>query len=262
MSSKYQGAPLADGPQIFLPPEQVLKAETTPEQLDAQNIVGFRNSDTRARPFKLLRSQILKQCEDQGIKLIGVTSAAPNVGKTFVASNLAAALSRIADIDVYLLDMDLHRPAIATRFGMTEGAGIHDYLTGAESDMRSVARRINDERLVVVPGFRRDVATGELLTSARADDMFASLRALPANSIVLIDMPPIFADDDAVIIGQRIDGFVLVIEDGRTTRKQVRETVRLLAPTPLLGSVLNRFQNQFFTDEYGYGFSYGYGGYY
>ena len=46
------------------------------------------------------------------------------------------------------------------------------------------------------------------------------------------------------------------------TRKQVRETVRLLAPTPLIGSVLNRFQNQFFTDEYGYGFSYGYGGYY
>jgi protein-tyrosine kinase len=262
MSIENMDSSVADGPQIFASPENSSAIEVTPEQLDAQNIVGFRNSDTRARPFKLLRSQILKMCEDDNIKLIGVTSAAPNVGKTFVASNLAAALSRIADVDVYLIDLDLHRPAIASRFSIGEGAGIHDYLSGAEEGMGAVARRINEERLVVIPGFRRDVATGELLTSSRADEMFAALRALPSNAIVIIDMPPIFADDDAVIIGQRIDGFVLVIEDGRSTRKQVRETVRLLAPTPFLGSVLNRFQNQLFTDEYGYGFSYGYGGYY
>jgi Mrp family chromosome partitioning ATPase len=261
MDSEHQ-APGAEGPQIFLPPERTAVAEATPEQLDEQNIVGFRNSDTRARPFKLLRSQVLKRCEDDGIKLIGITSAAPNVGKTFVASNLAAAMSRIADLDVYLIDLDLHRPAIATRFSIKDGYGVHDFLTGAAANMRDVTRRINDERLIVVPGFRREVATGELLTSTRADEMFAALRALPANAVVIIDMPPIFADDDAVIIGQRVDGFVLVIEDGRTTRKQLRETIRLLSPTPLIGSVLNRFQNQFFTDEYGYGFSYGYGGYY
>jgi len=262
MSSQDQDVSLADAPQIFLPPERTFPASATPEQLDEQNIVGFRNSDTRARPFKLLRSQILKRCEDEGIKLIGVTSAAPNVGKTFIASNLAAAMSRIADLDVYLIDLDLHRPAIATRFSITDGPGVHDYLCGAEPEMKAVARRVNEERLVVIPGFRREVATGELLTSARAEEMFASLRALPSNAIAIIDMPPIFADDDAVIIGQRVDGIVLVVEDGRTTRKQVRETVRLLAPTPLIGSVLNRFKNQFFTDEYGYGFSYGYGGYY
>ena len=261
MSTQQQDVAAA-GPQIFAPPERAWSVEITPEQLDDQNIVGFRSSDTRARPFKLLRSQLLRMCEDDGIKLIGITSAAPNVGKTFVATNLAAALSRIADLDVYLLDLDLHRPAIATRFGLTDGAGIHDYLCGAEADMSAVARRINDERLVVIPGFRRDVATGELLTSARADGMFAALRALPRNAVVILDMPPIFADDDAVIIGQRIDGYLLVIEDGRTTRKQVQDTARMLAPTPLLGSVLNRFQNQFFTDEYGYGLSYGYGGYY
>jgi capsular exopolysaccharide synthesis family protein len=262
MSSQDQDVSLVDAPQIFDRPERVVVAGSTTEQLDEQNIVGFRNSDTRARPFKLLRSQILKYCEGRGIKLIGVTSAAPNVGKTFIASNLAAAMSRIADLDVYLIDLDLHRPAIATRFSMPEGAGVHDFLMGAEPDMSAVARRINEERLIVIPGFRRDVATGELLTSARAEEMFAALRALPSNAIVIIDMPPIFADDDAVIIAQRVDGVVLVIEDGRTTGKQVKETVRLLSPTPLIGSVLNKYKNQFFTDEYGYGFSYGYGGYY
>ena len=75
-------------------------------------------------------------------------------------------------------------------------------------------------------------------------------------------MPPIFADDDAVIIGHRIDGFLIVIEDGKTTRKQVQETIRMLEPTPLLGTVLNRYKQRLFNDEYGYGHSYGYGAYY
>jgi len=260
MSNDYADA--ATGPRMFLPPEDAVAATVSPEQLDAKNIVGFRNSDTRARPFKLLRSQILKKAEDEGLKLIGVTSATPNVGKTFVASNLAAALSRIGDLDVYLIDLDLHRPAVATAFSLTEGPAVHDFLSGAEPEMHAIARRINDERLVIVPGVRRDVATGELLSGARGDALFAVLRALPANAIVIIDMPPIFADDDAVIIGQRLDGFLLVIEDGRTTAKQALETVRLLAPTPLIGTVLNRYKNQLFSDDYGYGMSYGYGGYY
>jgi capsular exopolysaccharide synthesis family protein len=248
---------------LFPPIDRIEPLDVLPEQFEDQNIVGFRNADTRARPFKLLRSQIVRQMEEREIKLIGITSAAPNVGKTFVASNMAAALSRIADYDVYLIDLDLHRPAVATRFSFeAEGWGVHDFLTGEQPDMSQIARRINDERLVVVPGYKRDVATGELLSSATGTRLFESLRGLPPKSVVIVDMPPIFADDDAVIVGQHLDGFVLVVEDGRTTRKQVQDTIRLLSPTPFMGAVLNRYRSQLFSDEYGYGFAYGYGGYY
>ena len=248
---------------LFPPIDKIEPLDVLPEQFEDQNIVGFRNADTRARPFKMLRSQIVRQMEDREIKVIGVTSAAPNVGKTFVASNMAAALSRISDYDVYLVDLDLHRPAVAERFSFEpEGWGIHDFLTGEQPDIGQIARRINEERLVVVPGYKRDVATGELLTSATGARMFEGLRALPKGSVVIVDMPPIFADDDAVIIGQHLDGFVLIVEYGKSTRKQVQETIRLLSPTPFMGAVLNRYRSQLFADEYGYGFAYGYGGYY
>jgi len=248
---------------LFAPIDQIEPFDVLPEQFEDQNIVGFRNADTRARPFKLLRSQLVRQIEENDLKLIGVTSAAPNVGKTFVASNLAAALSRIADYDVYLIDLDLHRPAVATRFSFeSQGLGVHDFLTGEEPEMGKIARRINDERLVVVPGYRRDVATGELLTSAYGARLFEGLRALPKRAIVVVDMPPIFADDDTVIIAQHLDGYLLVVEDGKSTKKQVLETIRVLSPTAFLGAVLNRYRSQLFADEYGYGFAYGYGGYY
>jgi Mrp family chromosome partitioning ATPase len=247
---------------LFSRPDAIRPLNISSTQLEEQNVVGFRNADTRARPFKLLRSQILRRVHEDGLKVLGITSAAPNVGKTFVATNLAAALSRIADMNVILIDLDLHRPAVATRFSLAKDSnGIHDVLTG-DVAMEDVARRVDDERLIVIPGFRREVATGELLTSPRGDALFAGLHGVSRNTIVLVDMPPIFADDDAVIISKHLDGYLLIAQDGRTTAKQVKETVRMLSPTPMVGAVLNRFRTQLLMDDYGYGVSYGYGGYY
>ncbi|PZU06235.1 CpsD/CapB family tyrosine-protein kinase [Sphingomonas sp.] len=236
--------------------------EVTGDELGQRFVFGFRGADQRARPFKLLRTRIAKLASDDGVKLIGVTSAAPNVGKTFVAANLAAALSRLVDTHVCAIDLDMHRPAMGPRFGLPEGDGIHDYLGGERQDIREIGFQVNEERLVVIPGYRRNVATGELLSSPRGDALFAGLRAMPAGTIVIIDMPPIFADDDAVIIANRVDGYLLVVEDGRTTKKQVEDTIRMLSPAPMLGTVLNRYHRRLFSDDYGYGVSYGYGAYY
>lgn len=238
------------------------KLAVSTEDLAQRFVFGFRGNDQRARPFKLLRTRVATMAADDGVKLIGVTSAAPNVGKTFVAANLAAALSRLVDTHVVAIDLDMHRPALGPRFGLSEGKGIHDYLSGDTLDIRTVGRRINDEKLVVIPGYRRDVATGELLSSPAGEALFTGLRALPRGTLVIIDMPPIFADDDAVIIANRVDGYLLVVEDGRTTKKQVEETIRMLSPAPMLGSVLNRYNRRLFSDDYGYGVSYGYGAYY
>jgi len=258
----YTGASPA-APSPLLPhPDQVVVHAVDEEGLTRGNIYGFRRADQRARAFKLLRSQIVKRMETERLGVIGVTSAAPGVGKSFVASNLAAALSRIATGDVYLIDLDLHRPALASRFSIRQGPGVHDFLAGDVPDLHQVARRINDDRLVVMPGFRNDLATGEMLTGLHGDRLFDMLRTLASDSIVIVDMPPIFADDDAVIIGRRVDGVLVVIEDGRTTAKQARDTIRVLQPTPLIGTVLNRYRNQLLSDDYGYGFSYGYGAYY
>jgi len=238
--------------------------ERTSQELTDKGVYGLERVDDRVRPFKLLRSQLYKRIVEDNLKLIGITSPSPQVGKSFVASNLAAALSRLSDVEVYLIDLDLLRPAQARNFSIVGGdsLGLLDYLSGEVEDLQGIALRVNEERLVVVPSHTRATRSGELLTSPRGDALFAALRTLPPSAVVIIDMPPIFADDDAVIIAQRLDAYIMIVEDGSTTRKQVRDTMRTMHPTPLLGTVLNKYKQNVLSDEYGYGSSYGYGSYY
>lgn len=220
-----------------------------------RGIFGFNSRDIRSRPFNLLRSRLLKVGRQHGWRLFGVVSATPGAGKSFVSTNLAAALARSPDIDVYLFDFDLRRSSIAQAFGLEKGSGLHDFLSGEAESLESVAVRLSTERLTIVPSFQSRAASAELLSGIQMDRLIAGMNALPSNAIVICDMPPVFANDDAAIIASKLDGYMLIIEDGMTTKKQVRDSINLLAPAPCVGTILNRFHGGLMSDDYGYGSS-------
>nr|WP_245842947.1 CpsD/CapB family tyrosine-protein kinase [Sphingomonas laterariae] len=224
------------------------------EGLLDNHIYGFNSRDQRSRPFNLLRSQVLKMARARDWTLIGVTSATPRVGKSFIASNLGAALARSPDMHTYLFDLDLRRSSIAEYFNLEEGAGITEYLDGQLPDLSTVARDVAGERLTLFPSFSNQLHSAELLAGAPMARLIEDMRRIPGNHICICDLPPVFANDDAVIIAQQIDAYILVVEEGVTTRKQVRDTLNLLAPAPCLGTVLNRYQGGLIGDDYGYGY--------
>ncbi len=234
------------------------------DRLRANGIYGFDSKDMRSRPFTLLRAQVLRIAKARGWKIIGITSPTPKVGKSFVASNLAAALARTPEMHTYLFDFDLRRSTIARNFSLAGEVGVSHFLDGTINDLREVARKIPDESLTIFPSFPNAAASDELVASARMDSLVGAMRQLPENTICLCDLPPVFANDDAVIISQKIDAYLMIIEDGVTTRRQVRDSFRLLAPAPCIGTVLNRYDGGVMGDDYGY--SYGqskrYAGYY
>jgi Mrp family chromosome partitioning ATPase len=78
------------------------------------------------------------------------------------------------------------------------------------------------------------------------------MRGLPEDMLILCDLPPAFANDDAKLICERLDGYILVAEDGVTPRKAVTAAVQFMEPSKMLGSVLNR-ANTGLEDQYGYG---------
>lgn len=220
----------------------------------AQGVYGFDSRDIRSRPFNLLRSRLFKFQRVRNWRLFGVVSAGPGVGKSFVASNLAAALSRTPDMTTYLLDLDLRRGSVAENFACQSEIGVRSFLEGEVDTLAGAARRPEGEKLVLLPTDSLPTHSAELLAGERMTRLAAEMRSQAGNAIFICDLPPVFANDDAAIVMTLLDAYILLVEDGRTTRKQVRDSISALAPAVCAGVVLNRYHGGIVSDTYGYGY--------
>lgn len=209
--------------------------------LEANHIVGFHGRHISARPFSLLRTQIVKRMAARDHRIMGVTSPAPGAGKSFLSANLAATLSRLPNHTIHVFDLDIRRASIAASFGLTGPVGLEKFLAGDTDDLRAVGQHVEGTNLAIYPCYLNDLDTVQLLASERFAHFIASLRTLGEGHIVLFDMPPVFANDDAMVIAGQIDTYLMVIEQGRNSQKQVEDALRLLAPAECIGSVLNRY---------------------
>ncbi|QDZ08039.1 CpsD/CapB family tyrosine-protein kinase [Sphingomonas panacisoli] len=243
---------------LFQPADPLAKLNLSREMLDDQRIVGFNNRDRRSRAYHLLRAQVTKIMKRNNWRMIGVTSATPDAGKTFTSINLAAALAATAGTTVVLADLDLRRGSIWDTFGNPTDKGLSDYLEGKIDNPRDIACRINESKLVIVPTIRSEAPSSELLASDRFRSFIEQLRAMPQDVLMIFDLPPVFADDDAIMCMEYLDAYLLVVDHGVSTARQIEETVRLLHPAPCLGTVLNRYKGGF-ADPYGYGYGDRYG---
>lgn len=231
-------------------------AHVAPAENVSETIVGFRGRDERSRSFNLLRTQVIRMVAN-GAKVIGITSATPQVGKTFIACNLAASLSRLPDMQTILYDLDLRRGSVAERFELPVETGMTEYLAGQTDDLAGIAWGIEGQRLVVYPTAARRVRSSELLASARFTGLIDAMRETRGQVVHLCDLPPVFANDDSMIVNEHIDGYIMVVEDGVTTAKQVRDSLRLLGPDKCFGTVLNRYVKGFAGGDYGFGYGKG-----
>src|SRR5688500_8095458 len=77
------------------------------EHLAEHKIVGFNSRDSRSRAFNLLRTRLTNVLSGDGPHLVGLTSATPGAGKSFLSVNLAMSLAKVADELVILVDLDL-----------------------------------------------------------------------------------------------------------------------------------------------------------
>ncbi len=212
---------------------------------------GFDSRNASSRSFNLIRSKLVALQRERGWRLLGVVSATPNVGKSFVSANLAAAMSRDPRFQTYLLDLDLRRGTIKDIFGIESDAGIVEYLE--QSDARDVLPGFTPQgqELVIVPTLAGPVNSAELLASERAGALFKAMRGSDERNIFICDLPPVFANDDASIIMESLDGYVIVVQDGKTTQREVTSTVDMLGHERLAGVVLNKYRGGLVSEGYG-----------
>jgi protein-tyrosine kinase len=200
-------------------------------------IVGLDPHDPRTRSFLILRSQLRMQFYRPGGRVLIVTSTEPGNGKTYTSANLACAIAAIQPC--VLVDLDLRRPSLATQLGIEVRQGTDDLLAG-EATFEEVGVSVEGLALTLFPARSPRPESSTLLAGERLGRFVSALRELPGSPICIIDMPPVLILDDVMLVVRSVDGVLMVVEEGRTRRSDLREALGMFGSTPLVGSVLNK----------------------
>jgi len=178
-------------------------------------------------------------------KVVIVSSAAPNEGKTTIALSLARAYA-LSGLSTLLVDCDLRKPSVHKQLGMESSEGLLEYLAGGASegfDLKTIMAVDGGSGARIVFGARRsDVATDQLISGKT----FARLIAAAQNSfdVIVLDTPPVGPVVDGLYLAGMADAIVFVVKWSATPQQEVRSAIAALnsakAPdTPLL-AVLNQ----------------------
>src|SRR3954451_8546981 len=244
-------APQTEDQPLFPTRDQAVEFAWSGSVARRRLVHGFDSRNASSRSFNLIRSKLVSMHRERGWRLLGIVSATPNVGKSFVSANVAAAMSRDPRFQTYLLDLDLRRGTIREIFGIDAEAGVVDYLQNSESAGNLPGYSPEGQDLIVIPSDAGMVHSAELLANERATVLFRGMRNSDERNFFICDLPPVFANDDASIIMESLDGYVLVAQDCKTTQREVDAAVEMLGHDRLAGVVLNKYRGGIMSEGYG-----------
>jgi polysaccharide biosynthesis transport protein len=188
-------------------------------------ITQSRPQSQMAESYRALRTSLLLTSLGTPPKVILITSALPEEGKTTTSINCAIVLAQ-KGTRVLLIDADLRRPSIHKTLGMGPKIGLSNVLTGAITLQEAIIRSSILPNLFVLPAGTPPPNPAELLASAEMKDVLLKLREQYDH--IVVDTPPTLSVTDAVIMSTRADAVVLVIRSGQTTKQALRRARDIL----------------------------------
>lgn len=217
--------------------------------LPTSGVACFTERDSMASErFNLLSIRLRQMRQDRALKMVLITSAVPEEGKSLISCNLAGALAHGKE-RVLLLEADLRRPTLATRFGIGRREGLSEWLQGFAAAAGNIyLLRPFDFWLMPAGKIAEDPV--RLLQSAR----FAALLAAVTQMFtwIIIDAPPMHPVADAAVLSPHADGVLLIARQGKTERQHLQRSLQSLKNSHLLGVVLNGCKTSKRHDYYGY----------
>ncbi len=188
-------------------------------------ITQVRPQSQMAESYRALRTSLLLSNLGAPPKVIMVTSALPQEGKTTTSINCAVVLAQ-KGIRVLLIDADLRRPSIHKTLGMGPRSGLSNVLTGSATLEQAITRSPILPNLDVLPAGTPPPNPAELLASTNMRDVLDRLRGQYDH--IVVDTPPTLSVTDAVVLSPRADAIVLVIRSGQTTKQALRRSRDIL----------------------------------
>ena len=228
----------------------------------AELLLNMDRRSPLAEAYRHLRTSVLLSTAGHAPKTLLITSSLPSEGKTTTTVNLALSLAQ-TDASVLMIDADMRRPRLHSILEMPNRNGLSTILSRncSEAEILSMVQQHEASGLYVLNAGPIPPNPAELLGS---DQMRRVLKVF-SNTFthVVLDTPPTASFTDSVLLSTLVDGVLLVVHGGRSSRQVVRRTKQILQDVgaKILGVVLNNVNVQS-SDYYYYYQQYYYKSYY
>jgi len=187
------------------------------------------------------------------------TSGQPGEGKTTTVINTAISLTQLGS-SVLVIDADLRKPGTHKVLGVRDTTGLSTYLSGEHIPLDDVIQKLPVQNLYLMPCGPIPPNPAELVSSDKMKEMIETLSRRFDH--ILIDSPPLMHVTDPVILSTLVDGVILVIHGGKSTREVVRRARMELSSVgaKVFGVVLNNLdlKREGYDDYYYYSYYSGY----
>ncbi|EOW0989472.1 polysaccharide biosynthesis tyrosine autokinase [Klebsiella pneumoniae] len=189
-------------------------------------------------------------------KILMISGARPNAGKTFVSTNLAAVIAQTGK-KVLFVDADLRKGYTHKLFNVSNDNGLSGILSGTVTVDKAVKR-------LKEPGFdfiSRGIVPpnpAELLMNSKFNELLDW--ANHNYDLIIIDTPPILAVTDAAIIGNYAGTTMLIARFELNTAKEIEVSYKRFEQSgvKVKGCILNGVVKKA-SSYYSYGYNhYGY----
>lgn len=223
-----------------------------------ESIVVQTNSRSAvAEQFRAIRTNMQylhgRQTSERG-RVTLLTSSMSGEGKSFVSSNIAAALA-VSGKKTVLLELDLRKPKVSKYLDLSNKIGLSNYLIG-KTEVKDIIQptKVNPNFFVIGSG-PIPPNPSELLIQDEIDTLIQYLRE--NFDEIIIDTPPVGLVTDAQILSRLADVSIYLVRQDVTFKDQIKQLNLLYINNkfPKLNVILNGVQSG---AGYGYGYGYGY----
>jgi succinoglycan biosynthesis transport protein ExoP len=205
-----------------------------------------------AEAYRALRTSILLSRGGQSAKVLMVTSALPQEGKTTTSVNLSIVFAQ-HDARVLLIEADMRRAGISQVFGLTQSDVGLSTVLGRNTPLEAAIQPVPGvPNLSLLPAGPVPVNPAVLLGSPRMKDLLSTLKS--RFDYVIVDTPPALSVTDSVLLSSLADSAVLVVRAGVTSKAALRRVCDVLGHVDarIMGVVLNA-ADAVESDRYYYG---------
>lgn len=188
--------------------------------------------------FRNLRSSLLYlPAEEKRMRVLLVTSATPDEGKSLTAANLAITMAS-AGSRVLLVDADLRKGILHKFFDLPETPGLSETLSQGKNWAEAV-RPTSIPNLFLLPRGATTHRSSELFLQPRTAQFLKEITE--KYDYVFVDSVPVMAADDPASLAPHVDGVIFVVRAEQTSARVARAALELLyqRQARLAGMVFN-----------------------